>query len=95
MLLLLGVSPDHEKQGYGRELVKYGFDMAKDDGFVVGVISAAGKERFYRSCGFDVEDGRISDEGGDENPLKDIPGGTIFFWDNGKMPEGIMKYGET
>lgn len=93
-LSIIGVSPQHEKQGYGRELVKYGFDKAKEDGWVCSVISAPGRENFYRACGFDVQDGKISDEGGDENPLKDILGGAIFFWDNSKEPEGIKKYGE-
>lgn len=94
-LSLLGVDPAHEKKGYGREMVKWGFERAREEGLGCSVISAVGKERFYRACGYDVEVGTATDEGGDANPLKDVAGGTIHFWDNGKKPEGIKKYGET
>ena len=93
-LALIAVDPAHEKQGYGRQLVKYGFDRAREDGVGCSVISAAGKAPFYRACGFDNEVGRMSDEGGEENPVRELQGGVIHFWDNGIEPKGIKKYGE-
>ncbi|KAK3719681.1 hypothetical protein LTR37_004218 [Vermiconidia calcicola] len=84
-LAILGVDPACGKRGYGRQLVKYGFDRAKKEG---------GKENFYHACGFDVDVEMAKDAGGDENPLKDVPGGCIIFWDNGIKPEGIKSYGE-
>ncbi|GAB7364995.1 hypothetical protein MBLNU230_g5778t1 [Neophaeotheca triangularis] len=91
-LSLIGVSPDHEKKGYGRELVQYGFDLSRKEGVVCSVISAEGRERFYQSCGFDVTLGRVGELGGEANPARDVAGGTIHFWDNGIRPEGIQEY---
>ena len=93
-LAAIGVDPTHEKRGYGRELVKYGFDRAKEEDVGCSVICADGKENFYQACGFDVVVGYVSDEGGEENPARNISGGQIRFWDNGREPEGIKKYGE-
>lgn len=80
-LALLGVDPACEKQGYGRQLVSYGFKKAREEGLGCSVVSSSGRERFYRCCGFDTVVGRVADEGGDKNPLRDVEGGTIFFWD--------------
>lgn len=93
-LSTLGVDPAYGKQGIGRELVKWGFEQAKQDGIPCSVISSEGNERFYTRCGFDVVVGRAADFGGEDNPGKDIPGGTIHFRDNGIEPKGIKKYGE-
>ena len=93
-LALIGVDPAHEKQGYGRQLVNWAFERAKEEGVTCSVISADGKTNFYHSCGFDVDVGKASDEGGEGNPLREVKGGTIHFWDNGRKPEGIKKYGE-
>ncbi|KAK4631310.1 hypothetical protein CLAFUW4_02683 [Fulvia fulva] len=93
-LSLLGVGPDYGGKGIGRDLVKWGFEQAKQDGIGCSVVSAAGKEKFYQSCGFDVVVGRCADEGGEANPGRDIPGGTILFWDDGREVEGVKKYGE-
>lgn len=93
-LSLIGVDPKAEKQGYGRALVEWGFDRAREEGVGTSVVSAGGREKFYRSCGFNVEDGTVHDEGGEANPLHDVPGGAIFFWDGGKAPEGVKKYQE-
>lgn len=91
----LGVDPDQGRQGFGQELVAWGFEQAKKEGVGCSVISSAGKERFYQSCGFDVIAGTVRDFGGEENPIKreGIKGGTILFWDNGE-PKGLKGYGE-
>src|SRR5207247_1392037 len=51
-LSLIGVDPNAEKRGYGRQLVKYGFDRAKEDGVGCSVIAAPGRANFYRACGY-------------------------------------------
>jgi GNAT superfamily N-acetyltransferase len=92
----LGVDPDHGRQGFGQELVAWGFEQARKEGVGCSVISSDGKERFYQSCGFDVVAGTVRDFGGDANPIKKngITGGTILFWDNGRDLKGVKKYGE-
>ncbi|KAF7192956.1 hypothetical protein HII31_05687 [Pseudocercospora fuligena] len=89
-LTLLGVDSAHGGKGYGRELVKWGFERAREEGVGCSVMASEGKEGFYRSCGFDVLVGNVRDNGGMENPcnLNDIPGGAALFWDNGREGEG-------
>ena len=93
-LSLIGVDPAAERRGYGKELVKFGFELAKEDGVGCSVIAAPGRASFYEKCGFDVNVGTTADEGGQENPLSHIEVATIHFWDNGMEPKGIRKYGE-
>lgn len=92
-LSLAGVSPAHGKKGIGRELVGWGFEKAREEGVVCSVISAEGKEGFYQSCGFDVVVGTVGEFGGEANPARGVPGGTIHFWDNRIEPMGIRGYG--
>ena len=76
----LAVHPDHQKKGHGRALVSWGLEQARKEGISCSVISADGKERFYRSCGFDV--GPVARAGeGEGNPLRDVAGGLMFFRD--------------
>ena len=91
---LMAVDPSKQKQGYGREMVRWGFDRAREEGVGCSVVSAEGKERFYQACGYDVGCGRVSDYGGEANPVHSVAGGAIFFWDNGIEPVGVKKYGE-
>lgn len=86
---LLGVEPDEQGQGYGREMVQWGFERAKEEGIGCSVTAADGKERFYERCGFDVKVGMASESGGDANPLKDVPGGMIMFWDGERAVEEV------
>lgn len=94
MLSHLAVAPSSERKGIGRELVEWGFEQARREGVGCTVISAAGMEGFYRKCGFDVDDGTVHDDGGEDNVLTQVPGGAIHFWDNGIEPKGVKKYGE-
>ena len=91
-LNLLGVDPAYSGQGIGRELVQWGFVRAREEGVGCSVIAALGKERFYERCGFDVTVGKASDFGGGANPLRNVKGGTIQFWDGGKPVEGGRGY---
>jgi GNAT superfamily N-acetyltransferase len=90
----IGVDPTAEKRGYGRQMVKYGFDLAKEEGIGCSVIAAPGKESFYHACGFDVDVGTTGDHVPDGHELKTVEVATIHFWDNGIDPKGIKKYGE-
>jgi GNAT superfamily N-acetyltransferase len=93
-LAIIGVDPSAERRGYGKALVKYGFDLAKAEGVGCSVIAAPGRANFYEACGFDVNVGTTADEGGEENPLGHAEIATIHFWDNGIEPKGVKKYGE-
>lgn len=90
---LIGVDPVHGGKGQGRQLVAWGRERAIEEGIGASLVSADGRERFYQACGFDIV-GMAGDEGGEANEISKIPGGAIFFWDNGVKPEGIKKYGE-
>jgi GNAT superfamily N-acetyltransferase len=95
-LSLLGVSPAFEKRGYGRELVRWGFQRSFQESVSCTVISVPGQERFYRACGFDQVVGTTNDEGGDENAWKaaGLEPAPIMVCDHGITPHGLKKYGE-
>ena len=96
-LALVGVDPEFSGQGIGRELVSYGFGRAREDGVGTSLIAAEGRDDFYRACGFNVQMGIAGDEGPDEElraELRSIGGGMIHFWDGGKEPVGVKKYGD-
>ncbi|KAI7197263.1 hypothetical protein KC343_g2896 [Hortaea werneckii] len=76
---LLAIHPDYQGHGIGKRLVAWGFDRAKADAVCVSVISALGKDGFYRGCGFDVDVGYATE--GEGNPLSGVPGGLIMFRD--------------
>lgn len=79
-LQLCGSGPEFQGKGYGRELVVWGLQRAKREGVAASVISAKGKEGFYKKCGFGVLVGWAS-EGGEANPLHLVPGGAILWAD--------------
>jgi GNAT superfamily N-acetyltransferase len=76
----LAVRPDFQGKGVGRALVQWGLRRAEDDGVCASVISAFGKDGFYRKSGFDVQ--YWSAGMGDGNPLANVDGGNMFW----KMP---------
>ena len=81
----LAVHPDHQNKGHGRALVNWGLEQARKEGIACSVIAADGKERFYQACGFDV--GPVGRGGeGAGNPLKEVPGGLVFF----KEKQGLV-----
>ncbi|KAI6843805.1 hypothetical protein KC340_g249 [Hortaea werneckii] len=76
---LLAIHPDFQGHGIGKQFVAWGFERAKADEVCVSVISALGKDGFYRNCGFDVDVGYATE--GEGNPLSGVPGGLIMFRD--------------
>lgn len=93
---LLGVDPKQGGHGYGKLLVRYGLDLAREEGVSASVISALGRESFYTALGFDVTVGTVRSCGGEENPMtgREELGGTVHFWDGGREPTGVKGYGE-
>lgn len=75
----IGVRPEFQRQGVGRALVRWGFEQAEKENVCVSVISGDGKEEFYKSCGFEVQDGWSGM--GKDNPLAIAPGGLMFWKD--------------
>ena len=73
---LLMVDPSHQRKGFGRRLVQYGVDLADLEGVCASVIGSEAGDGLYASCGFQAV-GRMQE--GEGNPLRDVPGGRIFF----------------
>ncbi|KAH8204761.1 hypothetical protein TruAng_001095 [Truncatella angustata] len=78
----LAVHPDYQSRGIGRALVRWGIYRAEKDGICASVVSAKGKDEFYRKAGFVLQDG--SSGMGPGNPLANVEGGNIWW----KMREG-------
>lgn len=74
---LLATDPAFEKMGYGRLLVSWGTQRAREDGVCASLISAEGREGFYRKCGFEGPVGWASE--GKDNPIANVSGGAIMF----------------
>jgi GNAT superfamily N-acetyltransferase len=81
-LNLLSVDPNHQRQGHGRYLVAWGLEQAAREGIAVSVVSSAGNEQFYASCGFEAVVGNVTE--GEGNPLSGTSGGAIMFRDRGR-----------
>lgn len=75
----LGVKPEYQRKGVGRQLVQWGLECARQDGVAASVVSADGRENFYKACGFNNIVGNVCD--GEGNPMADFKGGTILFTD--------------
>lgn len=73
----LGVHPDYQGRGVGRELVRWGLERAEKDGVCASVISAKGEDEFYRKAGFSLQDGSAT--AGKGNPLAGVEGGNIWW----------------
>jgi GNAT superfamily N-acetyltransferase len=74
----LAVHPSFQGKGVGYKLVQWGLEQAQNEGVVASVVSALGKNDFYRKCGFDVQDGSACEDG-EGNPLKGVEGGDVFW----------------
>ena len=64
-------------RGFGRELVQWGVNRARQERVCASLIAAEGTEGFYRRCGFGEPVGWVGE--GKGNPMKDVPGGAIMF----------------
>lgn len=73
---LLMVDPSHQRKGLGRKLVRYGLELADEEGVCASVIGSEAGDGLYTSCGFEAV-GRMQE--GEGNPLKNVPGGRILF----------------
>ena len=82
-LQLCGTGPQFQGKGYGKDLVLWGVDRARQEGIAASLVSAKGKEGFYKKCGFGDPVGWAS-EGGDENPIHHVEGGAILWIDVAK-----------
>lgn len=54
-LELLFQEPQFQGRGFGKELVNWGLERAKEEGIRVSVASAPGREDFYKKLGIDEE----------------------------------------
>jgi GNAT superfamily N-acetyltransferase len=57
-LFLLGTTPGRQKQGLGREMLRFLFDLAREQGFAGVVLTAA---RHSPACGFYAREGFVVD----------------------------------
>jgi GNAT superfamily N-acetyltransferase len=83
-LEILGILPEHQGKGFGRELVEDGFAKAKNDpegDLPVVVVAAKDKEGFYQRIGFGEIEGWTSQAGGTANPLNraGVGGGAVLW----------------
>jgi predicted GNAT family acetyltransferase len=81
-LATLGVDPEYQGRGVGRELVRWGLQKAKEEDLPAVVVGAKGTEQFYERCGFEFLVGYATEgvnEKGEMNPLRlrGIVGGCI------------------
>ena len=72
---LLGVDPDYQGKGHGRDLVRWGMVQAENDDICASVISSYGSDGFYNKQGL-FEVGRAN-----VGPLLEVKGGSIMFCD--------------
>jgi len=79
----LGVKPEYQGKGYGKQLVQWGLERARQDCVSASVIASFDKENFYKACGFGEIVGNVCD--GDGNPMAKFKGGELLF----KDPEGV------
>ncbi|KAF2846506.1 acyl-CoA N-acyltransferase [Plenodomus tracheiphilus IPT5] len=73
------VDPGFQGRGCGRLLVRWGLDLAEQEGVRASVMSSDGSDEFYLKCGFEEVVGNASE--GEGNPLKAacVRGGNILF----------------
>ncbi|KAH8646230.1 hypothetical protein BX600DRAFT_157954 [Xylariales sp. PMI_506] len=76
-LEVLAVDPNYQGRRLGQALVAWGLERAAADDVCASVVSAAGKDGFYRKCGFDIQDGSAC--AGKGNPLHGVDGGNIHW----------------
>lgn len=75
------IHSDVQGNGIGKKFVRWGLDMADKENVCASVNIAAGKEGFYKNCGFDWQYGSATQ--GEGNPMADV-GEWDFWW---KMPK--------
>ncbi|CAO2653634.1 Nn.00g030450.m01.CDS01 [Neocucurbitaria sp. VM-36] len=81
-LALCCVHPSYEHRGFGRELVLWGLDKAREEGVHASVLASYTNDPFYLRCGFDEVVGECTE--GEGNPLREVKGGSIIFmWAKG------------
>ena len=93
-LCVAAVDNRYQSRGFGRRLVNWGLDQARNEGLPAAVIAARGRERFYGRCGFELLVGWATEpvvrNGVEEpNPLKErgFSAGAVM-WTRMKEDEG-------
>lgn len=76
---MLGVAPGQQGHGYGKELVQWGLQQARNERVPASVMSSDGSDPFYLKCGFENIVGNATE--GEGNPLNGVKGGSILFMD--------------
>lgn len=76
-LALLGVHPSYERRGFGRELVHWGLERAREEGVHASVLASHNNDPFYLRCGFEEVVANCTE--GEGNPLAGVDGGSIIF----------------
>lgn len=76
----LAVAPAYRNHEYERRLVQWGLEQARRENVAASVISAEGKEQFYRDCGYGIKLGTATEGVG--SPLAQrVRGRAILFKD--------------
>jgi GNAT superfamily N-acetyltransferase len=88
-LHLLAVHPAFQYRGFGRELIEWGLEKAREEGMHASVISSDSKEPFYFACGFDSIVGSMTDGKGNPLGLRNMRGGAIMFMWRACSPEAL------
>jgi len=88
ILAPLAVSPEHQKQGVGSNLIKSGIDMLTKDG--AGVLLVYGDPKYYGQFGFKEEIGRTFTP---PYPLEYPFGWTGMMLNETVVPEKPIKFG--
>ncbi|KAL6703366.1 hypothetical protein ACN47E_009708 [Coniothyrium glycines] len=76
-LSLCGTHPDYQGRGYGRQLVLWGLDRAREENVHASVVASEGNSPFYLRCGYDEVIANVTK--GEGNPLNGVSGGDLLF----------------
>lgn len=73
------VHPSYEHRGFGRELVHWGLERAREENVHASVLASYGNDDFYLRCGFDEVIANCTEGEGNPLGLAGVKGGNIIF----------------